>query len=530
MSFLVLAFNGCLFYNINYPKTGRKHHEKSRRKHHGKHHKQKSRHPFLALQLLTLSAAGCGGQSAAPKTESTADVSVTVQSTEEASAESSGPSLFEDLPVGDFGNAEMKFLGESGSLWAVTSLTSDTLDGEILNDAMYGIDRRIEDRLNVRLSSEYLKNANEFTGVVSKNVLAEDDPYDVYDISSHVAAPMIPKGYFREISDLDDLNLEKPWWDQMIHDSLTFNGKCYSMLGDVSVMLNESNYVLFYNLDMGADFDLKDHYQLVRDGKFTLDALNDDLKSIYSDVNGNGISDTDDRFGMCAIERTMTYFMLSGGETIVSADADGLPVFEGLSQRCVDMYEHIFDVIFANQSVFVGSRDKANSGKKWTSPFADGNCLYLFEPLGASISMRDYTFDYSILPLPKYDEQQKDYITPILEYVHTMYVTIANDETEMIGTVLENLCAESYQDLRPAYFDYVLEGKRIRDEASVEMLNIIFRNRMMHPATLYDWGKLVTTIRDQALKGNRDIVSSIASRTSIIQNEIGKTMEFYKGN
>lgn len=122
--------------------------------------------------------------------------------------------------------------------------------------------------------------------------------------------------------------------------------------------------------------------------------------------------------------------------------------------------------------------------------------------------MRDSKFDFAIIPMPKYDENQKEYMTPILQYVHTMYVTVANQKTDVIGATLENMAAEYYKTLRPAYYEAVLENKRVRDDESIEMLEIIFKNRELNPAVVFDW-KITTILNEAALYGRDNIVSNV---------------------
>lgn len=56
---------------------------------------------------------------------------------------------------GDFGGETLKFLGENMTTWAIIELCADELDGDLINDTMYAIDRRVEDKLNIKISAEY---------------------------------------------------------------------------------------------------------------------------------------------------------------------------------------------------------------------------------------------------------------------------------------------------------------------------------------------------------------------------------------
>lgn len=472
---------------------------------------------FVSVLLACLTLASCGSGAVVD------DTSVTDSDSTEP--EVTMDPIYADLPTGDFGGQSVKFLGECGSNWAIIQLSSDEINGEIINDRMYEADRLIEQKLNVKIESDYLEDSGDVNTIVQNAVAAGEDEYDVYDMPSDIAGRLITGGYFRDISDLTGIS-DKVWWDKNTRDSLTFGGKCYSLLGDVSLMLAESHYVLFQNKDIAADIGLDNIYDTVKSGKWTLDILGEHLKKAAQDTNGNGKMDFEDRWGLGIYQVAMTYFMLAGENPIVQTDSDGIPCFNGVDERMADMYTKIRTILFDPEHTTIGGKN-VPAGGDWKDPFMQGRSLYLFEPLGHSKKMRDSKFDFAIIPMPKYDENQKEYMTPILQYVHTMYVTVANQKTDVIGATLENMAAEYYRTLRPAYYETVLENKRVRDDESIEMLEIIFKNRELNPAVVFDW-KITSILNDAALKGKDTIVSDVEKQSKQIQKAINDTVDFYR--
>ena len=472
---------------------------------------------FVSALLACLTLASCGSGAVVN------DTSVTDSDSTEP--EVTMDPIYADLPTGDFGGQTVRFLGECTTDWAIVELSSDEINGELINDRMYEADRLIEQKLNVKLESEYLEHASDVKSIVQKAVVAGEDEYDVYDMPSDIAGRLITGGFFRDISDLTGIS-DKVWWDKNTRDSLTFGGKCYSLLGDVSLMLAESHYVLFQNKDIAANIGLDNIYDTVKSGKWTLDKFGEHLKKAAQDTNGNGEMDFEDRWGLGIYQVAMTYFMLAGENPIVQTDSDGIPCFNGVDERMADMYTKIRTILFDPEHTTIGGKN-VPAGGDWKDPFMQGRSLYLFEPLGHSKKMRDSKFDFAIIPMPKYDESQEEYMTPILQYVHTMYVTVANQKTDVIGATLENMAAEYYKTLRPAYYEAVLENKRVRDDESLEMLEIIFKNRELNPAVVFDW-KITSILNDAALNGKDTIVSDVERQLKQIQKAINGTVDFYR--
>ena len=98
--------------------------------------------------------------------------------------------------------------------------------------------------------------------------------------------------------EVDNLDFEKPWWPSNLIEQSTINDKLYFVSGDISANVIYAMYVIFFNKGIQNEFKLEDPYQLVHDGKWTLDKMIDYSKGIYSDTNSNGTKDVGDRAGV----------------------------------------------------------------------------------------------------------------------------------------------------------------------------------------------------------------------------------------
>jgi len=87
--------------------------------------------------------------------------------------------------------------------------------------------------------------------------------------------------------------------------------------------------------------------------------------------------------------------------------------------------------------------------------------------------MRDMVDDFGILPFPKKDEKQENYITSLRDTFVGFCIPADNADPEFTGTIMEALCVSGSQYVIPAYYDVVLKGKTARDDESSEMLDII---------------------------------------------------------
>lgn len=79
--------------------------------------------------------------------------------------------------------------------------------------------------------------------------------------------------------------------------------------------------------------------------------------------------------------------------------------------------------------------------------------------------------DFGVIPVPKYDEKQEDYITPAFDT--QLAISKTSKELDKVSLLIEAYSSAGYNIVRDAYFKTALQDKYTRDEDSVEMLNII---------------------------------------------------------
>jgi hypothetical protein len=65
-----------------------------------------------------------------------------------------------------------------------------------------------------------------------------------------------------------------PWWPESLLDVVSIGDSIYFASGDASINMLHLMYGLYFNKDLLSEFRLDDPVYLVRNHKWTLDALN----------------------------------------------------------------------------------------------------------------------------------------------------------------------------------------------------------------------------------------------------------------
>jgi hypothetical protein len=142
---------------------------------------------------------------------------------------------------------------------------------------------------------------------------------------------------------------------------------------------------------------------------------------------------------------------------------------------------------------------------------------------------RELEDEFGILPYPKWDEGQENYITMSDGHHEAMAVPKTAGNLEAIGVVTEALCAESYKILVPAYYDVALKVKSTRDEQSIAMMDLIVNARVFDFGYVYDaWKGASFILQDLVSTNKSDFASYYAKKEKAITKHYDSVIEFFE--
>lgn len=348
------------------------------------------------------------------------------------------------------------------------------------------------------------------------------------------SAPLASEGLLIDVKGIQNgyLHLDQPWWDQTIVEDTAINNKVFFLAGDAVVHDDEATWAMFFNKDMVEKFGLENPYQLVRDGKWTLDKMYEMLQKV--ELTHGNVKSYDpavgDQWGMVVQSYDFYQFMM-GCEQVMVDNTGDVPVLRVEEEENVSTFSKIAEFfIFDNKNVGVadyhGPWDSGVYGQE-IEIFANGNALFM--PHGINNvnnqKMRESEINYGILPMPKRSDLQEEYSTGINAY-HCSVISIPITNVEKLDVTCYALEAMAYygkQMVTPEYYDRTLAHKRLKDDDSIEMLDRIFSNRT------YDLGSVLNFNNGDPYQGtlyfytdllgdrSDDIISHYNSRKNIYQ-------------
>lgn len=471
---------------------------------------------FAALLAVSSVMTACGTAAQGGAETMTSDVSVTSETTADPAKD--------DLPSDlDYTGREFRIFSRLQA-WFNGSWISEEENGDTLNDAIYKRNSRVVDRLGITISEVGSDNSDQ----AKNSVLAGDDAYDIINTRCSIAFNYAESGLFYDVGKLDYIDFSKSYWDAQLNENVTICGKSFFPIGASNITSYDYTHVLVFNKKLAEDKKVGDLYSLVRNGTWTIDSFSSTVKDFSEDLNGDSVMDDSDLYGYISQPKAvLPAFWIASGVLSVNMNEKDEPEFTMPSDtKFLDVFEKTFAVTYDNNSWYKNTSD-TNNDDTLINMFQNGKGLFMDMTFFYISSLRNMDADFGILPYPKYDEAQKDYLARI-EGIELTGVPVTAD-TEFVSAIMEAMASESATTVVPAYYDVALKTKMARDNDSADMLDIIFENRV------FDLGDTIwcDEIRDGVFKpmfttGNRSLSSKFATMQSKMDAKIADTISSFR--
>lgn len=432
----------------------------------------------IALLLAMLvSAASCGGEKT-PAGDNTG-ISANDTSVDETTAEPTEDELHA-LPEKNMDGFNLRFYNydDSWLSWAINPLDATEQNADKVNDEIYNRNRRVEAKFNAVITEDKVPHTNDN---LEQLVMSGDNAFDIVMIYDENVAGIYSSGILDTWDKLPYVDLERSWWNADANNVFQIQGKQFAAVGDFTLAMLSRGFVMLFNKDMLAS-QLPDTnlYDLVRDGKWTLDAYAEVGKNFVKDINGDGVYDENDQYATAGAVKLSIGALVTGADVkYISTNSDGDPYFAiPGNTHAFDVFEKIFNIHNGSNIYFAPVKSDVHSGSKEAQAmFKNQQTLFMGTSTKAVANYRDANFDIGIIPFPKYDEAQDGYrILTSGATVAAIPKTLPEERRENVGILLEALCRDSQKNLIPTYREVVLKTKYARDEDSADMLDIIFKS------------------------------------------------------
>ena len=486
---------------------------------------------FISLLLLTaLISASCGSEKEKTPSETTApasdSVTTTASDTDEFGRENVSSALPEKLDLG----TTLNFWCRNDNGFDYEFAVEES-NGDVMNDTVFDRNRKVEERLGVKFEFKTISftNTTEIPELKT-SIMAGSGDYDIAAVHCSQGASLVTLGAYRNFNDAKYIDTTKPWWNQTLVDELNVYDYLPMLCGDISLSATMRTNVTFFNKRLYDQYYDENIYDVVTDGKWTLDKLKAMTKDVCSDTNGDGKMDATDFYslGFMSAATPLDAFVAALDLSITTKNADGIPELSFYCERTVNAFEKLTDLVMKNPGTYTNPRSEAaGANSVFRQKFLDGGIIFNFTNILETEYLRDMKDGYGILPLPKLDESQAGYYTLPHNAFSMMVVPSDSQKFDEACAALEALAEESYRSVTPTYYEVALGKKYFHDDESAQMFDLIMKGIKLNFGSVYQTrgiGKIGWIIRDLSV----DFSSTYAANKTVYESELQKLLDGLK--
>ena len=409
-------------------------------------------------------------------------------------ATTSDPNSIYDAPIKKL-NREITIIRRSGtSHLAANEIYAESITGEKLNDAVYS--------RNAKLTELY--------GITFKDALVTDNLKTeltageyMGDIIFHVINTLksyANSGLLVDWASLDNIDLNKNWWNQNLATNVNIGGKSFFITGDAATLDDRATWALFFNKGLVADAQLESPYKLAERGEWTVTKMLEYVNAVAENKNDDGVAHTlnTDIVGYGCSKFSNWAHVAGAGQYISNIAADGTITIPEEPKR------ELLDALSALKPLLT-STNRYNSAA--TTPFKNGTLGFCSVNLASIVGLPDSSVEFGVIPYPKVLPNQSGYYFTVSHAQFGVFVmprSVDQDARkdweangfatayEQIAYVMEAFAYHSIETVKPAFFEQILAKQTVRDVESIHWLEVTVdpKNCILDPTCLFNFNKL----------------------------------------
>ena len=452
---------------------------------------------WIAGLLLAAAVVSCG-EAVPEEPVSTGEIPASVPAESETEAatgeqDNKGKVVYTVYPEPDIS----KDLDLSGKTFRVSTTyrvldAEEGLNGEIINDTVFARNLQVEEHFGITLDFVYTED---WDGALNKIATSGQTEFDLcHGVGSYLCSP-VGRGCALDFCDLPYVDFNDGFWFPDLLERFSCYGRLFIAPSDLDYSVLGMVNAVYFNKRILSEYDLESPYQMVYDNRWTLDNFLTMIRQVSRDVNGDGVMDEHDEFGIGAmggdLMGTFTVLAFGSGLRITELNEDGSLSWAMDGEKIQSIIDRTSEVLH-DTSVAIDLSDYHK--RIGEDPAVQDSSLFLqgHELLFVSLlrhmqeGFREMEDDFGIVPVPKYDSAQENYYHRANAYSALFAVPSTALDTEKVGAVFSYISWLSNQTVLPAYYEVTLKQKRTRDEDAPYMLDLI------HNSISYDFGNYWT--------------------------------------
>lgn len=380
----------------------------------------------------------------------------------------------------------------------------EKITGEVLDDAVYERNVAIAEDFGVTFTYEVKDTNDEVNRLLLTQAGTSLDEYDLYIGQKQAYNTCVLGGYLYNLAEMDTLKLDQKYWDQAFNAAMNVEDKAFVATGDISPFSMRISTCMTFNKKMLDDRRIAYPYALVDSGDWTMDAL----LAMTTDVTNKDLGEDSAVYGFTCWTMETSYSLFYGmGGRFVALNAEKLPEIVYKNEDVINRYEKIYKLIVEQDAFYATHIDDY---EQVYENFIEGRAMFCDLTPAKIAGAFGEMEDYGIVPPPKYDKIQSQYLSFVPGSVPLTMVSKSEGDPEFVGAIMDAMAAYNYDNVTPKMYESVVKLKAARDPDSPRMLDYILRNRVFDLGFLADL-EITNLIKDNLGNSNPAIASKLSA-------------------
>ncbi len=364
---------------------------------------------------------------------------------------------------------------------------------------------------------------------------AGDDNYDLLLTSPEAHHPFAMQGYLLNLAKMNYVNLDHDAWNDYANNSLSMGGKLYYTTNKFLLQDKHRSWAMYYNRELARELNVGYLEDEVFDGTWTIDRLIEIAKTYTAEFDGQDGITYYDRWGVSMSDQycfAVTAF--GAGFRLSQKGADGYPELIGATDQMLAVLDKCYELISDQDSCFTSQvRDLAGENSLYgANIFTDGRAVVM----GHCISKIDEltektTFEFGLLPNPKYDEDQEDYYS-LYNFGNGSLLSVPASvvDVDFAGFALEAISEASVDTTYEAYIETKCKLQDAYDEDAAKCMDLIFDGVVYDIAFVSDIGGLGQMVYKTMVQQKTNTYGrQYKALSKIVSKEFNNIREAYAG-
>ena len=342
----------------------------------------------------------------------------------------------------------------------------DTSSETKISKAIYRRNEQVEKRLGISLKMIDVHSSN-FCQRIRASQLVGEFAYDLAALPSELSSFAI-EGFFYNIMQKENCNyidLSHSWYNQRYVEAAPINGVLPFVTGGMTPETWDHTSAMYYNKDLSDAYDYP-LTEIVREARWTIEIMREMTREVHNDINENGVFDEGDLGGLAIASASDCCALLYATGFQIAGRDENNAVTLSFSQRNSDAASHLYQIYTDKTNTFWNASDSSIT----RNVFIGGQAMLLCDTLGQASKIKDAKFNYGILPLPRYNAAQVDYIS--VPSSVSLIGVLCNNDISASTAILEVMGYYSQLEILPAY----KTSFGLADQENLQMLGIVLES------------------------------------------------------